>query len=192
MFFQSHICLHNSFNHINPLNPKIKIWILICCPIHFLQKKWGEVAKITSKLILCDHVRNSHDHAVLQSIDIIRTNLMLITLRAYRVNNNVFLTPAKLGIQNTKVPDNWGRSEESHSRGSPLKKKKRFGTSLRKSHFPFRLWCYKIFSLRSKRFQSSYSAPFPLPPHSFFFALVPTFSTNSRGNACYAGYKIFL
>ena len=25
---------------------------------------------------------------------------------------------------------------------------------------------------------------------SFFFALVPTFSTNSRGNACYAGYLI--
>ena len=24
---------------------------------------------------------------------------------------------------------------------------------------------------------------------SFFFALVPTFSTNSRGNACYAGYS---
>ena len=29
--------------------------------------------------------------------------------------------------------------------------------------------------------------PLPLPRHSFF-ALVPTFSTNSRGNACYAGY----
>ena len=23
---------------VNPFNPKIKIWILICCPIHFLQK----------------------------------------------------------------------------------------------------------------------------------------------------------
>ena len=33
-------------------------------------------------------------------------------------------------------------------------------------------------SLGSKRFQSSYS----------FFALVPTFSTNSRGKACNAGY----
>ena len=33
-------------------------------------------------------------------------------------------------------------------------------------------------TLRSKPFQSSYSV----------FALVPTFSTNSRGNACYAGY----
>ena len=28
----------------------------------------------------------------------------------------------------------------------------------------------------------------PSPVISFFFALVPTFSTNSRGNACYAGY----
>ena len=31
--------------------------------------------------------------------------------------------------------------------------------------------------------------PLPLPRQSsFFFALVPTFLTNSRGNACYAGY----
>ena len=50
--------------------------------IHFLQKQWGEVDKISSKFILCDHVRNSHDHLVLQSIDIIGRNLMLITLRA--------------------------------------------------------------------------------------------------------------
>ena len=33
--------------------------------------------------------------------------------------------------------------------------------------------------------------PLPLPRHSFFFsALVPTFSTESRGNACYAGYSV--
>ena len=32
--------------------------------------------------------------------------------------------------------------------------------------------------------------PLPLPHHSFLFALVPaTFSTNTRGNACYAGYN---
>ena len=55
-------------------------------PIHFLQKKWGEVDKISIKFILCDHVRNSHDHYVLQSIDITRKNFMLITLRASRVN----------------------------------------------------------------------------------------------------------
>ena len=29
--------------------------------------------------------------------------------------------------------------------------------------------------------------PLPLPRPFFFFALVPTFSTNSQGNACYAG-----
>ena len=56
-------------------------------------------------------------------------------------------------------------------------------------------------SLRSKRFQLSSCAkfraeakkkkgPLPLPRHFFFFfALVSaTFSTNSRGNTCYAGY----
>ena len=30
-------------------------------PIHFLQKQWGEVDKISSKFVLCDHVCNSHD-----------------------------------------------------------------------------------------------------------------------------------
>ena len=82
-------------------------------------------------------------------------------------------------------------------------------------HFMFLLACYassdraKIFlasyhvrqksSLRSKRFQSSYRAKFgagakkkwkvPSLPSPFipFFALVPVFSTNSRGTACYAG-----
>ena len=67
-------------------------------------------------------------------------------------------------------------------------------------------------SLRSKRFQSSYSekvgaeakkierrgggekrkpslpSPSPSPVIPLFFALVPTFSTNSRGSAYYAGY----
>ena len=45
--------------------------------------------------------------------------------------------------------------------------------------------------LRSKRFESSEllrAFPSPSPVIPFFFALVPaTFSTNSRGNACYAG-----
>ena len=45
----------------------------------------GKVDKISSKFILCDHVRNSYDHSVLQSIDITRRNLMLITHRAQRV-----------------------------------------------------------------------------------------------------------
>ena len=70
-----------------------------------------------------------------------------------------------------------------------------------------------ISSLRSKRFQSSYSAKFgagakkkwkgegegrrgnvpslPSPsPFIPFFALVPVFFTNSRGTAYYAGYDI--
>ena len=56
--------------------------------VHFLQKKWGEVDRISRKFILCDHVCNSHDHSVLQSIYITRRNLMLITLRASRVKEN--------------------------------------------------------------------------------------------------------
>ena len=47
-----------------------------------LQKPLSEVHKISSKFILCDHVHNSHDHSVLQKIDITRRNLMLITLKA--------------------------------------------------------------------------------------------------------------
>ena len=62
---------------------KSKFEFAFVAPIHFLQMKWREVDKISRKFILCDHVRNSHEHSVLQSIDITRTrkNLMLITLR---------------------------------------------------------------------------------------------------------------
>ena len=54
---------------------------------------------------------------------------------------------------------------------------------------------YVLLTLHSKRFQSSYCAKVKTkkktPLLSFlFFALVSTFLTNSRGNACYAGYKI--
>ena len=42
-------------------------------------------------------------------------------------------------------------------------------------------------SLRSKRFQLSHCAKVRAGAFLFFFVLVPTFSTNSRGNACYAG-----
>ena len=52
-------------------------------PLFISYKSSGEkLIKISSRFILCDHVRNSHDHSVLQSIDITKRNLMLITLRA--------------------------------------------------------------------------------------------------------------
>ena len=49
--------------HFNPLDPKIKIGILICCPDLIPTEVSGEKLIISS--ILCDHVRNSHDHPVL-------------------------------------------------------------------------------------------------------------------------------
>ena len=39
----------------------------------------------------CDHVRNSHDHSVLKSIDITRRNLMLITKYLWRCASDVFV-----------------------------------------------------------------------------------------------------
>ena len=68
---------------LNALSPKIKIKILICHPYSFTIEEVGEVDNlISSKYILCDHVLNSHDHSVLQSIDITGRNLMLIALGA--------------------------------------------------------------------------------------------------------------
>ena len=54
---------------------------------------------------------------------------------------------------------------------------------------------YVLLTLHSKRFQSSYCAKVKTgaktPLLSFlFFALVSTFLTNSRRNACYAGYVL--
>ena len=71
---------------LNPWTRRSKFEFSFVTPVHFLQGLWGEVDKISSKFIVCDHVRNSHDHSVLQSIDITIRNLMLITLRALRVN----------------------------------------------------------------------------------------------------------
>ena len=41
----------------NLLYPKIKIWILICCPYSFPTEVVGEVDKVSSKAISCDHVQ---------------------------------------------------------------------------------------------------------------------------------------
>ena len=45
--------------------------------------------------MLCDRVHKSHDHSVLQGIGIARRNLMLITLRAERVNVQVMARERK-------------------------------------------------------------------------------------------------
>ena len=52
-------------------------------PLFISYRSRGEkLIKYQANFILCDHVRNTHDHSDLQSIDITRKNLMLITLRA--------------------------------------------------------------------------------------------------------------
>ena len=78
---------YDTINSFNSLNPKIKNSILICRPYSFPTEEEGKNLEntVSSKLILCDHVCNSHDHSVLQSIDITRRNLMLITFTASRV-----------------------------------------------------------------------------------------------------------
>ena len=47
---------------------------------------------------------------------------------------------------------------------------------------------YKIVVFAGKRFLLSS----PPPPSFLFFSLAPTFSTNSRENACYAGYSSYV
>ena len=63
-------------------------WISFVAPFYLLKKQRGEVHKISSKFILCDHVPNYCDHPVSQSSDLMEKNLMQITLVDYRVNHN--------------------------------------------------------------------------------------------------------
>ena len=55
-------------------------------PLFISYRSSGEKLIKYQAIFSCDHINNSHDHSVLQSIDITRRNLMLITLRAERVN----------------------------------------------------------------------------------------------------------
>ena len=56
------LCGHTSEKFLLTLKIlRSKFEFSFVAPIHFLQKKWGEVDKISSKFILCDHVYNSHD-----------------------------------------------------------------------------------------------------------------------------------
>ena len=66
---------------LNPYTQRSKFEFSFVAPIHFLHKQWGEVFKISSKFMLCDHVCNSHDHSPLQRIDITRRNWTLVTLK---------------------------------------------------------------------------------------------------------------
>ena len=50
---------------LNPLNPTIKIQILICYPYAFSIERVGEFVKVSIGFILCDHILSSHDHSLL-------------------------------------------------------------------------------------------------------------------------------
>ena len=55
----------SSESKVNPLNPNIKIQILICYPYTFSIEVVVEFVEVSVIFILCDHVLNSHDHSVL-------------------------------------------------------------------------------------------------------------------------------
>lgn len=54
-------------NHVNLLNPKIQIYILISCSYTFaIEVVGGNCYRVSSsKIVLCDPVLNSRDHSVL-------------------------------------------------------------------------------------------------------------------------------
>ena len=72
------------FPLIRTLSTALSLPILTLFSPLFIYYRSSEekLIKYQTKNILCDHVLNSHDHSVLQSIAITRRNLMLITLRA--------------------------------------------------------------------------------------------------------------
>ena len=52
--------------NLNPLNPNIKIQILICYPYTFsIEVVGGDFYEVSIRFFLCDHILNSHDHSVL-------------------------------------------------------------------------------------------------------------------------------
>ena len=55
-----------SWHRINPLNSKIKIQILIHCPLHISHRSrgGGGLLNFIFKFIFCDPVLNSRDHSV--------------------------------------------------------------------------------------------------------------------------------
>ena len=55
-----------SMNYL-PFKPRPKFEFSFVAPRSFLTEVVGEVDKISSKFILYDHVRNSHDQSVLQT-----------------------------------------------------------------------------------------------------------------------------
>ena len=75
------------FSHLTLYILRSKFGFSFVAPIYFAKKKWGEVDKISSKFILSDHIRNSHDHSVLQSIDITRRKFLL-GLKGLKKNYN--------------------------------------------------------------------------------------------------------
>ena len=66
-----------------PFQPKDQNLNSYLLPLFISYRSSGKkLTKYQANSSLCDHVSNSHDHSVLQTVDIARRNLMLITLGA--------------------------------------------------------------------------------------------------------------
>jgi len=59
---------------------------LLLVSIHFVEYQLGELVYTSRQFIFGDHFPNSHDQCVLKCTDMMRGNLMLITIGAKRVN----------------------------------------------------------------------------------------------------------
>ena len=70
---------------VNPLNTSLNSHLL---PL-FISYRSSD--KISGKFILCDHVRNSHEHSILQTINITWRNLILNTEYLWRCTSDVFV-----------------------------------------------------------------------------------------------------
>ena len=74
-----------SFLTLSTPIPECKFSLLVSLLVYFVEYLLGELVYTSGQFIFGDHFRNSHDLYVLQCTDMMRRNLMLITIGAERV-----------------------------------------------------------------------------------------------------------